>query len=43
MSLQSRIEWTEATWNPVRGCLKISPGCKHCYAEVSSTLAPTKE
>lgn len=33
MSLQSRIEWTEATWNPVRGCVKISPGCKHCYAE----------
>ena len=33
MSLQSKIEWTEATWNPVRGCLKISPGCKHCYAE----------
>ncbi len=33
MSLQSKIEWTEATWNPVRGCVKISPGCKHCYAE----------
>jgi protein gp37 len=33
MSLQSRIEWTDATWNPVRGCVKISPGCKHCYAE----------
>jgi protein gp37 len=29
----SRIEWTDATWNPVRGCTKISPGCKHCYAE----------
>jgi protein gp37 len=29
----SRIEWTEATWNPVTGCSKISPGCKHCYAE----------
>jgi len=27
------IEWTEATWNPVRGCTKISPGCKHCYAQ----------
>jgi protein gp37 len=27
------IEWTDATWNPVRGCSKISPGCKHCYAE----------
>jgi protein gp37 len=34
MSEYSKIEWTEATWNPVRGCQKISPGCKHCYAEV---------
>jgi protein gp37 len=33
MSFQSSIEWTDATWNPVRGCTKISPGCKHCYAE----------
>ncbi len=33
MSLQSKIEWTEATWNPVRGCMKVSPGCKHCYAQ----------
>jgi protein gp37 len=33
MSEHSKIEWTEATWNPVRGCVKISPGCKHCYAE----------
>src|SRR5438477_1961114 len=33
MSLNSGIEWTDATWNPVRGCVKISPGCKHCYAE----------
>ncbi len=33
MSLNSGIEWTDATWNPVRGCTKISPGCKHCYAE----------
>jgi protein gp37 len=33
MSVQSTIEWTDATWNPVRGCTKISPGCKHCYAE----------
>ncbi len=29
----SSIEWTDATWNPVTGCTKISPGCKHCYAE----------
>jgi protein gp37 len=29
----SKIEWTDATWNPVRGCVKISPGCAHCYAE----------
>ena len=34
MSVNSTIEWTDATWNPVRGCTKISPGCKHCYAEV---------
>ncbi|MFB3825184.1 MAG: DUF5131 family protein [Bryobacteraceae bacterium] len=33
MSLLSKIEWTDATWNPVRGCTKVSPGCKHCYAE----------
>ncbi len=34
MSLNSQIEWTDATWNPVRGCTKISSGCKHCYAEM---------
>src|SRR5947209_4828033 len=33
MSEQSSIEWTDATWNPVRGCTKISPGCARCYAE----------
>ncbi len=33
MAQASSIEWTEATWNPVTGCTKISPGCKHCYAE----------
>ena len=33
MSMNSHIEWTDATWNPVRGCTKVSPGCKHCYAE----------
>ena len=33
MSDHSSIEWTDATWNPVRGCTKISPGCAHCYAE----------
>jgi protein gp37 len=32
MSAKSSIEWTDATWNPVRGCIKVSPGCKHCYA-----------
>ena len=30
---ESKIEWTEHTWNPIRGCVKVSPGCKHCYAE----------
>ena len=33
MSDHSGIEWTDATWNPVTGCTKVSPGCKHCYAE----------
>lgn len=33
MGTNSTIEWTDATWNPVTGCTKISPGCKHCYAE----------
>ncbi|HEY5235604.1 MAG TPA: DUF5131 family protein, partial [Rhabdochlamydiaceae bacterium] len=33
MSQVSAIEWTDATWNPVRGCTKISPGCMHCYAK----------
>jgi len=33
MAINSSIEWTEATWDPVTGCSKISPGCKHCYAE----------
>ena len=33
MSSNSQIEWTESTWNPLTGCTKVSPGCKHCYAE----------
>ena len=33
MAQGSDIEWTESTWNPVTGCTKISPGCKHCYAK----------
>jgi protein gp37 len=33
MGSKTRIEWTETTWNPVTGCLKVSQGCKHCYAE----------
>lgn len=33
MSAKSSIEWTDATWNPVRGCVKVSPGCANCYAE----------
>ncbi len=37
MGDDSKIEWTNATWNPVTGCSKVSPGCAHCYAE---TLAP---
>jgi len=34
MASKSGIEWTEHTWNPTTGCTKVSPGCKHCYAEV---------
>lgn len=37
MALKSSIEWTEATWNPVTGYTKVSPGCKHCYAERLAT------
>lgn len=33
MAQASSIEWTDATWNPVTGCTKVSPGCKNCYAE----------
>src|SRR5260370_38362709 len=33
MSTATAIEWTDATWNPVTGCTKISAGCDHCYAE----------
>ncbi|PYN74898.1 MAG: hypothetical protein DMD96_29125 [Candidatus Rokuibacteriota bacterium] len=33
MGDNSAIEWTDATWNPVTGCTKVSRGCKHCYAE----------
>ena len=33
MAAKSAIEWTESTWNPLTGCTKVSPGCKHCYAE----------
>ena len=33
MAQNSHIEWTDSTWNPVTGCDKVSPGCKHCYAE----------
>src|SRR3989304_28059 len=33
MAAGSAIEWTQATWNPLTGCTKISPGCRNCYAE----------
>lgn len=33
MSQGTKIEWSTNTWNPVRGCDKVSPGCKNCYAE----------
>lgn len=37
MAVSSSIEWTEATWNPVTGCSKVSPGCRSCYAEAMAT------
>jgi protein gp37 len=40
MSSTSRIECADATWNPVRGCKKVSPGCKHCYEEVFAERFP---
>src|SRR5882724_875370 len=33
MATKTKIEWTDTTWNPVRGCTKVGPGCKNCYAE----------
>lgn len=36
MAFTTDIEWTDATWNPVTGCTKVSPGCKNCYAERSA-------
>lgn len=36
MSATSKIEWTDATWNPVTGCTEVSPGCDHCYAKTFS-------
>jgi protein gp37 len=36
MSDTTAIAWTDATWNPVTGCSKVSPGCAHCYAETLS-------
>jgi protein gp37 len=33
MATNSKIEWTEMTWNPVTGCTRVSEGCRHCYAE----------
>jgi protein gp37 len=41
MATKSQIEWTEQTWNPTTGCTKISPGCKHCYAEVMASRLQT--
>ena len=33
MADKSQIEWTDATWNPITGCTRVSKGCEHCYAE----------
>jgi len=42
MTQKSGIEWTDETWNAVRGCTKISPGCKNCYAEVRAEKGRNK-
>lgn len=34
MSTGTSIEWTDATWNPTRGCSRVSEGCRNCYAEI---------
>lgn len=39
--MASKIEWTDVTWNPVTGCTKVSPGCRHCYAERVATTGLT--
>jgi protein gp37 len=41
MATNSKIEWTEQTWNPTTGCTKVSPGCKHCYAETMARRLQT--
>ena len=33
MATKSKIEWTQSTWNPIRGCTRVSDGCRFCYAE----------
>ena len=40
MAEQTSIEWTDATWNPITGCTKISPGCKNCYDETIGDPSP---
>ena len=42
MSFYTSIEWTNASWNPVTGCRKISPGCDHCYAEAITHRFPSR-
>lgn len=39
-STSTAIEWTDKTWNPTTGCTKVSPGCKHCYAETITKRFP---
>ena len=41
-STRTAIEWTDKTWNPTTGCNKVSPGCKHCYAETITKRFPDK-
>ena len=42
MADHTRIEWTDATWNPITGCTLVSDGCRHCYAATLVCNAPEK-
>lgn len=43
MGDRTGIAWTDATWNPLRGCSRVSEGCRHCYADLRAALDGIKE